>query len=336
MESQNVIPYQERLFKFIIEPGICSRCGACVGVCPTERISFKDNEPYIRIQCNLVDKCGFCWNVCPKVNSRSYSQRPFGDYLEIFSAQSSEYFRDAQDGGVTTHILAHLFELNEIDGAIVSGVDEQLWFPVPYIAHSSKELHKSLKSRYSFSPNLSLIWHAITKEKLHKLAVVGLPCQIDAVRQIQNSPRIPKIFKNKIRITIGLFCTSNFTYSNLYEKFLRQHNIDIRNVKKLDIKQGKFIVETVDDLIKIPLKEVKPFEDLSCKYCKDLTAESADISIGSIGSKSLWNTVIIRTELGVKMFEKVSRGIIREDLHNPDILAKLSKKKYKNALDFSI
>lgn len=336
MVFKMVLPYQERLFKFVIEPEICSRCGACAGVCPTECISFSNNEPFIRVQCDLTEKCGFCWSACPKVNPTTYGPRPFGDYLEIFSAQS-QHVSLAQDGGVTTKILENLFELGEIDGAIVSGFGKNgYWVPQPYIAHNSDELHNSFKSKYTFSPNLSLIWRAITKEKMSKIAVVGLPCQIDAVRLIQNNDKIPKIFKNRIRLTIGLFCTSNFTYSQLFGGLLKSKNIEARDVMKMDIKNSKFIVKLKGKNLKIPLKIVKPYEDNSCHYCKDLTAESADISIGSIGSKAGWNTVILRTPLGKDLFYKSNSGITRQELYNFDILVKLSQKKFENANEFSI
>jgi len=41
----------------------------------------------------------------------------------------------------------------------------------------------------------------------------------------------------------------------------------------------------------------------SCHYCKDFSAEIADISIGSVGALSNeWNSVLLRTDIGVKIF----------------------------------
>ena len=81
----------------------------------------------------------------------------------------------------------------------------------------------------------------------------------------------------------------------------------------MDIAHGKFIIFTNDSLVKeIPLKEIKEYTWPSCRYCKDYTAEFADISVGSVGAPADdWNSVIIRTKVGEEIFDSaVSTGEI--------------------------
>jgi hypothetical protein len=48
-----------------------------------------------------------------------------------------------------------------------------------------------------------------------------------------------------------------------------------------------------------------------CKICQDFTASLADVSVGSVGSKPLYNTVIVRTSTGKRLFETLD-DIIEE------------------------
>ena len=41
----------------------------------------------------------------------------------------------------------------------------------------------------------------------------------------------------------------------------------------------------------------------TCTYCLDMTAEFADISVGSVEGIEGWNTVLVRTNAGVKLIE---------------------------------
>ncbi|MBA7688054.1 hypothetical protein ES703_96530 [subsurface metagenome] len=84
----------------------------------------------------------------------------------------------------------------------------------------------------------------------------------------------------------------------------KELEIPINLVKKIDISHGKFIVYTKDEIHKeIPITKIKKYTWSSCQYCKDYTAEFSDISIGSIGSQeNTWNSVIIRSDVGMNIF----------------------------------
>ena len=83
------------------------------------------------------------------------------------------------------------------------------------------------------------------------------------------------------------------------------------DVKKADINKGKFFIYTKDEQeFNIPIKDITHLAREDCEMCYDLTSESADISIGSIGSPSGWNTVLIRTQKGKELFE----ALLKNDL----------------------
>ena len=45
----------------------------------------------------------------------------------------------------------------------------------------------------------------------------------------------------------------------------------------------------------------------TCAYCLDMTAEFADISVGSVEGMEGWNTVIIRTKVGAELMETAKK-----------------------------
>ena len=53
--------------------------------------------------------------------------------------------------------------------------------------------------------------------------------------------------------------------------------------------------------------------------CFDLTSESADISVGSIGSPGGWNTVLIRTQKGKELYEELLKNDLIESKDIKDV-----------------
>ena len=103
-----------------------------------------------------------------------------------------------------------------------------------------------------------------------------------------------------------------FPYDGVLNLIKEQFEQDFTKVTKMDISGGKFIIylDNGEDL-RVPLKDVKSYARYNCHYCEDLTADCADISVGSIGSPSGWSSVITRTKLGDKIFkDAIKKGLI--------------------------
>ena len=87
----------------------------------------------------------------------------------------------------------------------------------------------------------------------------------------------------------------------------------------------------------IPLDQVRPFIRPTCDVCIDMTAEFADISVGSAEGVEGWNTLIIRSDAGRELVEAArGKGIIetaplpQENLDHLKQAALLKKKKGLN------
>ena len=313
----------------VINKNICTLCGACEGTCPTNAISIIDERPTLVGRCT---ECGICYEVCParptdynKMNELIFGETSLVDpmmgfYQDIKSLRTSkeEVARRGQDGGVVSTILIYALEKGYIDGALVAGSRENMpWYPEPMIARTPEDVLKAAGTKYTPSPNLKLLRKAVRVEKLSKIAVVGTPCIIRGVRRIEAKP--VGWAKRAIALTIGLFCTKSFWYEDLMAKL--SSVVPVENIAKMNIK-GKFIVQDIEGReYNLKLAEIEPLARGSCMACHDFGAELADISVGGIGSKNGYSTVVMRTQKGRDLInEMIEEGYLVESPISDEIL----------------
>lgn len=310
----------------VIRKGICSGCGACVSVCPVgivtmKSIPGKDEQPTLTGKCIL---CGYCYSQCPwtepkplevDVFGRSrYEKEEVGVVLASYSAKSrkEEILKVASDGGVVTSLLVYLFKNGFIDCAVCSSLGkEEPLKPKPKVVLTSDELLECAGTRYTVSQTIIGLGSAVDEYGKEKIAVVGTPCQIRAIRKMQYSPHGALKYGSKVFLCIGLFCMESFYYDKLIKEYLPQRT-NLNKVSKFSIRKGKFIVEAEGKrVVDVHLDEVRPYVRGSCHICTDFTSELADISVGSVGSPAGWSTVLLRTEKAKRIFEDaVNTGYI--------------------------
>jgi coenzyme F420 hydrogenase subunit beta len=129
-----------------------------------------------------------------------------GQYEKAYAGYSAfEKIRfNAASGGCTTQILKASLETKAIQGALVckSVIKNNKVRPKIYIANSVNSLMESQGSVYVLTDYLKKALGLI-KNFSGKLAVVGLPCEIKAIRKITEKN---KELNDKIVFTISLFC----------------------------------------------------------------------------------------------------------------------------------
>lgn len=290
----------------IVDSDLCAKCGTCSVVCPNNLIDFKE-RPYLCEDC-LRKGNGMCSEVCPRTIAGSYDIRNRLNSFEEYHYAKSDI--EGQSGGVVTKLLQYLLDDGKIDGAVVIGANE--WKPVSMIVTTSDGLfdnNNTSKSKYAIS-SLQAIRKA-GEMGLDKIAVVGLPCQVAGLRNIQYHKFISKHGaergKNgkpakipKIEYVFGLFCTEKFEYSELIDK-VNSLDISMDDVVKCDVKGKNFIISTEDEDYPVSLSEINASP--GCLMCRDFDAELADISFGDKGSPDGFSTVVVRTQKG-KIIEK--------------------------------
>ncbi len=308
--------------KVIFESKNCSGCGLCAGICPVNCLRIYNG--FGKIDEDKCIRCGLCYFVCPRsylpvkvLNmvqenaSEIKDSTKIGYYIEAYSARTKikEISEICQDGGISSTCIHYLLEKNKIDLAIGAKMSNTLWRPEPFLIKNKEDILLSAGTKYVNNPNLQLLNENELTGK--KIAVVGVPCQMQALLK-------SKIYDigfsslNNIEYRIGIFCMESFSYESLLN-ICKKLDIDINNAKKMDINKGKFFVYTKKgDELNIPIKEISHLAREDCEICYDLTSESADISIGSIGSPSGWNTVLIRTEKGKELYNELIKSKLIE------------------------
>ena len=321
------------------DTGKCSGCGACVAVCPADAISFDEGEMVLAPKSNGYCKqatdsvpCGACYSVCPRVGEQP--AETLGKYLDLACGKSAFEVPHKQSGGAVTAILANALDQGLIDAIVTVMEDRWTLKPSSVIITKSDVLIQQAGSRYSWwVPLLAALKHAVVECKFKRVAVIGVPCAVQAVARMRGSDNdLLKPYGKAIRLVIGLFCTETFDYTALIEgKLHTQYKLAPHEIKKLDVK-GKLEVLKQDGTTTIvPLAELETCIRKGCHYCTDLTAVLSDISAGSIGSPAGKTTLIIRTPTGKGFIESAVQNhkLILSPGVDTSVIEKLASAKIK-------
>lgn len=309
------------LYKEVIKPGFCTECGACVASCPSDALNIVNHEPKPIRKC---ERCNFCYYECPqtgdpaKLVEHVFGQMPpdpdIGVYGEALSVKTRDpkIRKKCQDGGAVTSILTWLLKKDFIDGAVVTGFGGESWKPEPKVALMPDEITKCAGTKYTPSPILLGLRDAGDLYLKERVAIVGTPCQINAVRRMQFGDRTFRHLADSVKLVIGLFCMESFYYEKLKKFVERKLEIPLESVSKFDIKKGNFVVYSKQGAKReVEVKALKNCVNTSCSVCLDFTSELADISVGAVGSPLGRSTVLVRTKVGAEAFK-----VVRE---NPEL-----------------
>jgi len=314
----------------IIQTGKCVYCGACGAFCASIQFDKEKEIPIEDGSCKDMNTCrdgfGLCYNLCPKTETEAIPlslldkwvfgkehDKILGHYLKIASIKLTEKAREniPAKAGPLSGLLCLAMEKGLVDSSIITDKDDN-FRPFPMIAQNSQDLFKGVGYKPSQGPLLSLLGSAINKEYTD-IAVVGTPCQIQALRKLQNHPAFDYEAYDLVTLAIGTFCFGTY-YNQLLKIAFEEFNINLSEVDKIDTDKDNFKMKvSVDSIVKeIPLNYIyeKAIRN-ACFSCSDYTASFADLSIGKIGCEDGWNTVIVRTERGKQVYDlAIEQGFI--------------------------
>lgn len=321
------------LIQEVQKPGLCHRCGGCVTFCTAVNYGAlkldKDGKPYYG-EIEKCIECGLCYAICPEIDEFEEAtqkmvgwEAPIGKVFEttVARAINPAVRKMATDGGVVTALLLHLFDHGRIDGAIVTKQTGPFQRQ-PWLAVSRKDIKEAAGFHFDTSHGMKsfsdkyLTYNSIeelspmVKKGLHRVAMVGTPCQIKAIRKMEVIDIIPS---DSIKFCIGLFCSGNFVFNEeAKDKIASIGQFDWNEVKKINIKENFMVYLKNGDVKAIPLQDIGFMKRYACRYCQDYCAEFSDISFGGIGAEEGWTTVIIRTPLGRAIFADAKGHALEE------------------------
>ena len=344
----------------VIEADRCVQCGACVAACPSDSIGVGDDGlPRLVKMCT---GCSLCWDFCPRGGMRHEATwgllQPAGDDDPVgwkvtgapggnglgpvhrtWTARARPGVPGAQDGGLVSALLIGLLEAGAIDGALVArGSRTQPWKGEPYLARTPQEVVACAGSFYNQTMALAALdlkGHDLPPRP--RIAVVGTPCEVEAIRAMQARPwswgaqRVDAVL-----LTIALLCTKSFNYEKLMVgEIQRQRGIPLEQVGKVDVIHGKLLVEDLDGntLVSEPVRDFHGAALKGCDECADFLGRAADISVGSVGSEDGWSSVLVRTEVGLRAVERVRDRLDLRDLDRVEALHKLDALDKRIALN---
>jgi coenzyme F420 hydrogenase subunit beta len=173
-------------------------------------------------------------------------------------------------------------------------------------------------SNFVASPTLKAFNREAATEA-QRIGVVATPCQAIALAKMRASPLENGNQIEKLKLVVGVFCTWALRYRDFVE-FLEEKT-QLADITKVDIPPPPAEVLSVcsgNTCVGIPLDEVRRFVRPTCGLCLDLTAELADVSVGSAEGVDGWNTLIVRSDAGKKLVEAAVAGAALETAVLPD------------------
>jgi coenzyme F420 hydrogenase subunit beta len=229
----------------------------------------------------------------------------FGVFKDVLLCRASDGWVSGhgQDGGFVGAMLIWLLEEGYIEAALTSFVEgDGSWRTRPGLARTPEEVVASAGSRYTYSAN-TLALREAQAAGLTKLALVGMSCQ-SSVLPIMWSRRVGKASKPFL-FNIGLLCSKTFDEAIFEELFFAKYGLRREEIVKMNIK-GVFQLWMRDGSYhEIDLKECHAWTREGCKLCPDFSAEHADVSTGGIGEDNDWTLVVVRTDLGREVIQRM-------------------------------
>ena len=318
----------KELYEEVIETGLCTGCAGCVVTCPHDVIGYEHEEGkykpfHIEEELGLDNcihgekGCTTCTRACPRFRKweESADMHLFGRTREpdemsgiwrqllLTRAVDTEEHTKGQDGGFVSAMLIWLLKNDYIDGALVSGVEEDdKWKAKPAVVTNREEVLATAGSRYTYCANPLALPEA--KEKgLSRLTLVGMGCQTSTPPLMRDS-KAGKVQKPFL-FNIGLLCSKTFDDAIFPELFEAKYGLKKEDMVKMNIK-GAFQIWMKDGSFhEIDLKECHGWTRTGCKSCPDFAAEHSDIATGGIGKDNDWTLTIVRTALGEEVINRM-------------------------------
>ena len=237
-----------------------------------------------------------------------------GTYRNLFSAKSQI---EGQDGGVVTALLLKGMHEGLFDVAIVAR-RKNGYNAEAEAAETAEDILASKGTVYHRVSTTKKLRELLSEGK-KRIAVVCTPCEITAIRKIQQT------LSRDIEITvIGLFCFGAFNPQRLKEEIKIQLGADLDKAMKTQVKQGKFIVWIEGKELSCGIKDLDRASEKACNFCGDFVSRLSDVSVGSAGNKIGYSTVIVRSNRGAKLTSGLD---VEMDVADKSEIAKLSRLK---------
>ena len=238
----------------------------------------------------------------------------FGPYEAMHAARLREPRAGAQWTGLTTRLAERLLETGAVDAVIaVAPHPDDRWRPQPVLITQASDMARCRGMRMGFAPLISLVEPALA-QGYRRLAVIGIPCQIYALRSLQ--PQLERERGLEALYVIGTPCSDNTTTEHFHD-FLARLSPRPQDIDYLEFRADYHVeVRTVQGerrlipFLQLPLADLPAdFFPLTCRTCVDYTNVLADITVGYMGGDGQqW--VLVRNAQGARLLEGLGDEVV--------------------------
>ncbi len=277
---------------------LCSECG----LCDTYYIH------YVKEACAFINQQFDHLETQTHGRSRdleSWDECYFGVHEEMLTARKTQPIPGAQWTGIVSSIAIAMLNQGWVEGVVcVQNTPEDRFQPKPIIARTPEEILAARVNKPTLSPNLSVL-EQIEQSGLKRLLVIGVGCQIQALRAVEAKLGLEKLY------VLGTPCVDNVTRAGL-QKFLDTTSRSPDTVVYYEFMQDFRVhfkhedgsTETVP-FFGLNTKELKDVFAPSCMSCFDYVNGLADLVVGYMGAPFGWQWITVRNQTGREMLELV-------------------------------
>jgi coenzyme F420 hydrogenase subunit beta len=160
---------------------------------------------------------------------------------------------------------------------------------MPTLITRAQDMVKCRGMRMGYAPLLALLEPALA-QGFKRLAVIGIPCQVYALRALEKELGFEKLY------VIGTPCSDNTTterFHEFLELIAKETNDDPQSISYLEFRADYHVELRYDDgrkravpFLQLPLSQLPPdFFPMTCRTCVDYTNALSDITVGYMGGE---------------------------------------------------
>ncbi len=278
---------------------LCSECG----LCDTYYIH------YVKEACAFLNQQIAQLEAEAHGRSRNLSLENdiyFGVHQDMMAARKKEPIEGAQWTGIVSTIACEMLTRGLVEGVVcVQNTPEDRFQPLPVIARTPQEVLAAKVNKPTLSPNLNIL-EQVERSGLKRLLVIGVGCQIQALRTVEKQLGLEKLY------VLGTPCVDNVSREGL-QKFLDTTSKSPDTVVHYEFMQDFQVHFKHEDgsIEKVPFfglktNQLKDVFAPSCMSCFDYVNSLADLVVGYMGAPFGWQWIVVRNHRGQEMLELVT------------------------------
>ncbi|MBN3922928.1 Coenzyme F420 hydrogenase/dehydrogenase, beta subunit C-terminal domain [Nostoc sp. NMS4] len=294
---------------------LCSECG----LCDTYYIHYvKDACAFINQQIGELEQ---------ETHTRSrHLENPdelyFGVHQDMIAARKQQPIEGAQWTGIVSSIAIEMLNCGLVEGVVcVQNTKEDRFQPMPVIARTPEEILAARVNKPTLSPNLSIL-EQVEKSGMKRLLVIGVGCQIQALRAVEKQLGLEKLY------VLGTPCVDNVNRAGL-QKFLETTSRSPDTVVHYEFMQDFRVhfkhedgsSETVP-FFGLKTNKLKDVFAPSCMSCFDYVNSLADLVVGYMGAPFGWQWIVVRNDTGKEMLD-----LVKDQLDTQPVTSKGNRKE---------